>query len=65
MQKSNPTAGARQVYSIVVDGATGINEELRMKNEESEVWYDLQGNRISMPTRKGLYIKNGKKTVVR
>jgi hypothetical protein len=28
-------------------------------------WYDLKGNRISTPTKKGLYIKNGKKVIVK
>ena len=28
-------------------------------------WYDLNGHRINTPTKKGLYIKNGKKVVVK
>lgn len=30
-----------------------------------DVWYNLKGQRIDTPTKKGLYIKNGKKVVVR
>jgi hypothetical protein len=28
-------------------------------------WYDLRGNRIPQPQKKGLYINNGRKVVVR
>jgi hypothetical protein len=49
----------------IFDGATGVNEELRMKNEEFATaagWYDLQGRRLNgEPTKKGVYISNGKK----
>ncbi len=45
------------------DETTGINEELRMKNEES-VFFDLQGRRVAQPI-KGLYIVNGKKVIIK
>ena len=32
---------------------------------ESECWFDLMGNRIEKPARKGVYILNGRKTVVK
>jgi hypothetical protein len=28
-------------------------------------WYDLQGRRVSAPTRPGIYIRNGKKFIVK
>jgi hypothetical protein len=31
---------------------------------DSDQWYDVQGRRIAKPTKKGLYIKNGKKVVI-
>ena len=31
----------------------------------SQEWYDLQGRRMNYPTRKGVYIHNGKKTVIK
>lgn len=35
-------------------------------NESSLVWYDIQGRKYdTKPTKKGLYIRNGKKVVVR
>jgi hypothetical protein len=45
------------------DETTGIRE--LMNDGESEVWYNLKGQRIDTPTKKGLYIKNGKKVVVK
>lgn len=45
------------------DEATGIS---RVAAEAgNDTWYNLKGQRISTPTRKGLYIKNGKKVVVK
>jgi hypothetical protein len=45
------------------DGTTGIS---RVASEvDNDVWYNLKGQRIDTPTRKGLYIKNGKKVVVK
>lgn len=58
-------ANAPARLTIVFDGdATGIssmqNDECFMHNEV----YDLQGRRVAQPT-KGLYIINGKKTVIK
>lgn len=46
---------------------TSINEELRMKNEESAgAWYDLQGRKLNdEPKHKGIYINNGKMIVIK
>lgn len=45
------------------DGATGIS---RIASEVgNDTWYNLSGQRISTPTKKGLYIKNGKKVIVK
>lgn len=47
------------------DGTTGIEEiENGKLNIENGV-YDLQGRRISQPTSKGVYIKNGRKVLVK
>ena len=44
-------------------GATGIS---RVATEGgNDTWYNLSGQRISTPTTKGLYIKNGKKVIVK
>ena len=64
--ESKFTGGARLFVSFDEDETTGINEELRMKNEESSTApvYNLNGQRVAQPTR-GLYIVNGKKIVVK
>lgn len=46
------------------EGTTGINGN-ELHESGSDKWYDLMGNRIDKPTRKGLYIKNGHKVVVK
>ena len=48
------------------DGTTEI-EEVRGKMEDGrDVYYDLQGRRlIGKPTKKGIYIMNGKKVVIK
>lgn len=46
------------------DGMTGINSTKGQQREQQE-WYDLQGRRITNPTKPGLYIKNGKKVSIR
>ena len=44
-------------------GTTGIS---RIAAEDgNDTWYNLSGQRISTPTKKGLYIKNGKKVIVK
>lgn len=45
------------------DDPTGI--ELPKDSNKLDVWYDLQGRRISKPSAAGLYIYNGKKVIVR
>ena len=58
-------AGTAQARAFGIDAGdttgdtTGINAAL--ENAGEEVWYNLQGQRISKPTRKGIYILNGKK----
>ena len=46
------------------DEAAGINGVTLDEESGDERWYDLQGRRIEKPTKKGLYILNGKKTVI-
>jgi len=55
----------RGFYSISSDGTTGI-DTLRLQVEGQSVWYSLDGRRLpSMPTSKGIYIKDGKKVIIR
>ena len=62
---SDPTAGA-DVRSLSIifgdDESTGVQEVKHSKTEEPKSYFDLQGRRVSTPT-KGLYIMNGKKVI--
>ena len=69
MKKSAGTTNASTRSIGIGDGeATGIeaveNVQFSIFNFQSDSWYDLQGRRLSKPTRKGLYIRNGKKVVM-
>ena len=61
-------AGAR-VLNIIDSDATGVESvELRTENGEfaTAAWYDLNGRKLQgMPTKKGIYIVNGKKVIVK
>jgi len=53
---------------IDFEDETYINEELRIKNEESydREWYTLDGRKLSdQPTTHGIYIHNGKKIMIK
>ena len=49
---------------MIGDDTTDI-DILQIDNLQIDNWYDLQGRRIDKPTKKGLYILNGKKTVIK
>jgi len=52
--------------SIVRDEETGIYEVEGKVAEVRDVWYTLDGRRLNgQPTKPGLYIKNGSKTIVK
>ena len=58
------TAGARLEYSVSFgsDDTTGIST---VKTDDDATWYSIDGRRLSgQPSTKGIYIKNGKKTVI-
>ena len=44
--------------------ATGIHETIRPSISEAS-YYDLQGRKVTAPTQRGIYIKNGKKVFVK
>ena len=65
VHRSNSPA-PRFVPISEIGGTTGIEEVgWQMADGGSDVWYDLNGRRLQQkPTQKGVYILNGKKTVV-
>ena len=56
--------GARQLKIVFADATTSIhNSQFTIDNGD---WYDLNGRKLDkMPTKKGVYIQNGKKVVVK
>ena len=57
--------GSRSI-TIVFEEATGVNEVIGVKEVNDGSWYDLNGRKLNgMPTKKGVYILNGKKVVVK
>jgi hypothetical protein len=57
-------AGARRLSIVAGGEATGI-DLAPVLTEDEGAWYDLNGRRVVKPTKKGLYIMNGKKYVVK
>ena len=54
------SAGAR---SFSADGEANGISDIDVESADNSSYYDLQGRQVSQPTKKGLYIKNGKKIV--
>ncbi len=44
---------------------TGINQLYDNNNKKMDTYYNLAGQRVVMPTEKGIYVRNGRKTVIR
>ena len=59
-------SNARAISILFTGETTGINaidnEKLTIDNDS---WYDLNGRKVLNPTRKGIYIQNGKKVVIK
>lgn len=50
--------------NVIVDGQATEVEGLSIVREDGQ-YYDLKGQKVNNPTQKGVYIKNGKKVVVK
>jgi hypothetical protein len=63
--KGSVQAGTRFIgIEFEDDGTTSIKDLTPALSEGEGEWYTLQGQRVAKPG-KGLYIRNGKKVVVR
>jgi hypothetical protein len=51
--------------SIDGDGGTTGISRIAAEAAGNDTWYNLNGQRINTPNKKGLYIKNGKKVIVK
>ena len=47
------------------DDPAGIVSARQNAADGTDTWYDLQGRQINQPTKKGLYIKDGRKVVIK
>ena len=48
------------------DDSTGVIDAIKIVEPSGERWYDMNGRRLqSKPTRRGIYIRNGKKVVIK
>ena len=63
---SSPAVKTRGYYSLNGDGTTAIDPLYLNKMEGRSVWYTLDGHQLpAAPTKKGLYIKDGKKVIIK
>ena len=60
-----PTSAARSFIGFGDDNTTGI-ELPALADDEAAEWYSLDGRRLSgKPARKGIYVRNGKKYIIK
>ena len=56
--------GARQLNIVFADATR--HSQCTISQSDNGDWYDLNGRKLDkMPTKKGVYIQNGKKVVVK
>ena len=67
--RAKKTKGQVRIYSITRSSSATPPDGIEYINAESfdgaDKWYDLQGNRIGRPVKKGIYILQGQKVIVR
>ena len=61
---SDPAAVKANVLSLNFDGETTAIDEIVNSTSTNSTWYDLSGRRVNSP-RRGLYIVNGKKVIIK
>ena len=54
-----------EVMCLFVDANTTAIDKIAVGKAGDDAWYNLNGQRINTPTKKGLYIKNGVKVIVK
>jgi hypothetical protein len=64
LQTPLPAAGAPEFVELVEDNVTGIVEIEGKNLQGNERFYNLNGQRVTTPKR-GLFIRNGKKIIIR
>ena len=55
-----------EAAAFAVDGVVNGIELMEQGRQADDEWFDMQGRKLNgAPTQRGLYIKNGKKTIVK
>ena len=62
--KSSGTDGVT-VWAYQTKAATGISGVIADSDDDAQTYYDLSGRSVASPKKPGIYIKNGKKFIVR
>ena len=63
---SGAVAQSRSLTMVFDDETTGINETVAKAEDAGSGWYTPDGRKLNAkPTEKGLYINNGRKTIVK
>ena len=60
-----PTTSSARISGTMFVGKGGTTNIVTIDHNGTVSYYDLQGQRIDKPTKAGIYVKDGKKTVVR
>ena len=59
-------AAAAYTFDMSFDNTTGIQSVSDVRRQMSDAWYTLDGRKLQgQPTTKGVYIVNGKKTIIK
>ena len=58
-------ANAARITGTVFVDSDGTTSIKTIDRDGTENYYDLQGHRISKPTKAGIYVKDGRKTIVK
>lgn len=66
LNSASTTSAAVGFIFVDDDDATGVQEVRAVEDvREDGVYYDLTGKRVVNPTQRGVYIKNGKKWIIK
>lgn len=59
------SASSRSFYSFGDDGTTGVDGPVNLESREHSTLFDLMGRKVSDKPRSGVYVRNGKKVIIK
>lgn len=62
---SSLSASSRSLALDFNDETTGIKNSIKSEDVTDNKWYTLEGMEVNAPVRSGLYIRNGKKVMIK